>query len=239
MKWLGRRASIALHGAIAKLGTLLGVPLAGLHERPDVSHTQAAKLVADLPRKIIEEEYVYFRRTVGMDLHIQSTPYLRISRPGVDADNIGMHRDTWYGDTAYEVSVWIPLTDTDEDNALRIAPGSHLWSEKEHPVEEFDSGVAKGSEKHALGFVYAPKRLVRPVETIPVPMRVGQMLIFPVSLLHGVEVNRSKRTRVSMDCRVANSLAPIRMSRSRDDNYYSRMAISPITEIALKYEANQ
>lgn len=205
------------------------------------AHSLAAKVLSYLPRKVILSNLRYFHTLIGRDLHIQRQPFLRISRPDVVEDNIGMHRDTWYGDTPHEISVWIPLTDTDDDNALRVAPGSHLWSEAAHPVERFDGSVEKGSVKHSLGFIHGnPKRLATPAETIPLPVRVGQMIVFPLSLLHGVEVNRSNRTRFSMDVRLANSLAPIRWERSRDEGYYEQLCVSPATKVAKAYaEANR
>ena len=192
-----------------------------------------------MPREVICANLRYFQNIVGMDLHIQSKPYLRIVRPGVAADNIGYHRDTWYGDSAYEVSVWIPMTDTDEGSAIRVAPGSHLWPDSKYRLETYDTGVAKGSELHAKGFPYAPKRFVGNIPMTPVPMRVGQILIFPVSLLHGTVENTSNHVRISMDCRVANSLAPIAISRSRNPNYYTPLCSAPITALAKQYEANQ
>ena len=194
---------------------------------------------AAMPREVICSNLRYFQSMIGMDLHIQSKPYLRVVRPGIAADNIGLHRDTWYGDSAYEVSVWIPLTDTDEGSALRVAPGSHLWPESKYPIEPVATDVVQGSEDHAKGFPYAPKRFVGDIATKPIPMRVGQILIFPVSLLHGTVENKSDKVRVSVDCRVANSLAPIRMSRSRDAEYYKPLCVSPITELAKRYEAAQ
>lgn len=199
-------------------------------------HAKAAASVSDIPRVIIESNIGYFHRLIGRDLHIQAKPFLRISRPGVADDNIGLHRDTWYGDTPYEISVWIPFTDTDEGNALRVAPGSHLWSEAAYPVERIDGGVEKDSVKHSLGFIHgSPKRLETRVETIPLPVQVGQMIVFSLALLHGQEVNRSARTRVSMDVRLANSLAPVKFARSRDEHYYERLSASPLMQVAQRY----
>jgi len=62
------------------------------------------------------------------------------------------------------------------------------------------------------------------------------MVVFPLSLLHGQEVNRSTKTRFSLDCRIANAIAPIKMARSRDANYYERFQTSPVTEVAMAYE---
>ena len=109
-------------------------------------------------------------------------------------------------------------------------------------MERFDRpDVEKGSVKHSLGFIYnPPKRLIKEPPTIPVPVKPGQMIVFSLALLHGQRVNTSVRTRVSMDCRLANSLAPIALSRSRDANYYERLSISPVTSQAIRYaEANR
>lgn len=203
-------------------------------------HALAASRIASLPRFLIEANLPYFRSLLGADIHIQQKPFLRISRPGQPGDNIGLHRDTWYGDTPHEISVWIPLTDTDEGNALRVAPGSHLWSEAAHPVERFSGIVAKGSTKHDLGFIYGdPKRLANPALTIPLPARVGQMIVFSLALLHGQEVNTSTRTRFSMDVRLTNSLAPVKFSRSRNEHYYEELCVSPVTQAARLYYAAQ
>lgn len=238
---LDHQSKGVLREARQKLQDILGGGLDTYHERvphEDLErHTKALEAVANVPKRIIKIELSYFQWLVGIDLHIQSRPYLRISRPGVVTDNIGFHRDTWYGDTPYELSVWIPFTETDEGSALRVAPGSHVWSEEKNPVERIDGKVEKGSVKHSLGFIHSsPKRLVHAPKTIALKVPVGSMAVFPLSLLHGVEVNKSDKTRISMDCRIANSLAPIALSRSRDTNYYERLSISPVTSQALRYE---
>lgn len=228
-----------------KLTEVVGGDLETYHERRPANedralaeHQKCAEVVGPVPWKCIAEHLEYFRRLIGSDMHIQSDPYLRISRPGVATDNIGFHRDTWYGDTPYEVSCWIPLTDTDMGNCLQVSPKSHVWAEKAHPTERIARpDVEKGSPKHGLGFIYdPPKKLVSSVPMTPVPMKVGQMLVFPLSLLHGQQVNTSAYTRFSVDCRLANSLAPVKFTRSRSEAYYERFQTSPVTEVALRYE---
>ena len=207
-------------------------------EKALADHAKAAATCKDVVRRVIEEHLEFFRRLIGADMMIQSKPYLRISRPGVETDNIGFHRDTWYGDTPYECSVWMPLTDTDMGNSLQVAPGSHVWAEKAHPTERTARpDVPKGSVKHSLGFIYEnPKQLVSPCEMRPIPLKLGQMVVFSLALLHGQEVNRSTRTRFSLDCRLANAMANIRLGRSRDAAYYERFVTSPVTQAALAYE---
>ncbi|HEU4344806.1 MAG TPA: phytanoyl-CoA dioxygenase family protein [Candidatus Binatia bacterium] len=206
----------------------------------DQNEIQAAAgdRVRHVARVIVECHLTYFQSLLGQDIHITARPFFRLSRPGVTTDNIGFHRDTWYGDSPYELNVWIPLTDVDEGNGLWVAPGSHVWSDEDHPYETYERpDVEKGSLKHSLGFLYAPKRLKTPVEMIPLPMKVGQMLVFSLGLLHGQEVNRSKYTRMSLDARLVNSYAPILWERSRAKNYYEPLCSSVVSQIAKKYEA--
>lgn len=232
---LGHAALFAVGVAQDTLERMLG-PLYDYRSDDVQRHAAAASEVAGTAQTVALHEMAYFHALLGRDIHIQSKPFLRISRPGMPDDNIGLHRDTWYGDTPYEISVWIPFTDTDEGNALRVAPGSHLWSEAAHPVERFDGSVEKGSVKHSLGFIHgAPKRLRDPAATIPVPVKVGQMIVFSLALLHGQEVNRSTRTRVSMDFRLTNSFAPVKFSRSRDEHYYRSLSASPVSQVAERY----
>lgn len=237
---LHQRGQSIVRDGVAELESRLG-PLTEIGDITVEQHAQAAEVVQNVPREVIRSELDCFRWLLGADLQIQRRPFLRIARPQVRDDNIGMHRDTWYGDTPYEISIWIPFVDTDDENALRVAPGSHLWSEEEHPVERFDGSVEPGSVKHSLGFIAGqPKRLAKPAETIALPVRVGTMIIFSLALLHGQEVNRSTRTRVSMDVRLTNALSPVRMARSRDPNYYEPLCTSPVTEAArLYYEAQK
>lgn len=232
---LGEGARTWLCSGLVELKEFLG-KLSAYADDDIHRHAGAAELVAHIPRRIIECELERFRALIGADLHIQRKPFLRISRPGVPDDNIGLHRDTWYGDTPHEISVWIPFTDTDENSALRVAPGSHLWPEAAYPVERFAGGVEKGSVKHSLGFIHGqPKRLASPVATRALPVKVGELIVFSLSLLHGVEVNRAARTRVSMDVRLANSLAPVKFARSRDEHYYEQLCVSPVTRAAKHY----
>ena len=69
----------------------------------------------------------------------------------------------------------------------------------------------------------------------PLPVKVGQMVVFSLAMLHGQEMNRSTRTRFSMDCRLTNSMAPVKHSRSRNPDYYERLCAGPVMRTALKY----
>jgi len=189
---------------------------------------------------IIEENLKFFRRFVGPDLHVQNFPYLRIARPGKPQDNIGIHRDTHYGGSPFELSVSVPFTDAGTAGALGVLPGSHLLAESALPVTQRQSeDVTRGSMKHQLGFLYAPKELPEDVRgaLMPVHVRPGQALVFSLSLVHGQEVNRSEVTRFQSDIRVVNSLAPIQWERNVHKDYYRPLCSSAVTEQARRYLA--
>lgn len=189
---------------------------------------------------IVERSVDTFNALLGLDLHIQKYPYVRISRPQKYQDNIGIHRDTHYGCSPFEVSVSIPFTTVPAKGALGVLSGTHLLSEEAFPVEQIKSvDVEKNSTKHKLGFLYAPKVMSEEVRANvkPVSLKVGQALAFSLSLVHGQEVNRSKATRISTDVRLVNSFAPIEWSRNVHSDYYEPFCTSVVTQQAAIYAA--
>lgn len=190
-------------------------------------------------RQIIDGNLDEFRGILGPDLHVQKYPYVRIARPGLAQDNIGIHRDTHYGCSPYEVSVSIPFTDVPAKGALGVLTGSHTIAESDLPVTQISSGIEKGSTKHKLGFLYAPKVMSDEVRAKVKPVRVamGQALVFSLSLVHGQEINRSANTRITCDIRLVNSFAPIAWSRNVHGDYYEPLCVSPVAEQARQYYA--
>jgi sporadic carbohydrate cluster 2OG-Fe(II) oxygenase len=189
---------------------------------------------------IVERSVESFNALLGLDLHIQKYPYVRISRPQKHQDNIGIHRDTHYGCSPYEVSVSIPFTTVPAKGSLGVLSGTHLLSEEALPFEQIRSAdVEKNSTKHKLGFLYAPKVMSDEVRNSvkPVTLKVGQALAFSLSLVHGQEVNQSKATRISTDVRLVNSFAPIQWSRNVHSDYYEPFCASVVTQQAKIYAA--
>jgi ectoine hydroxylase-related dioxygenase (phytanoyl-CoA dioxygenase family) len=189
---------------------------------------------------IVERSVESFKVLLGLDLHIQKYPYVRISRPKKYQDNIGIHRDTHYGCSPYEVSVSIPFTTVPAKGSLGVLSGTHLLAEDALPFEQVKSpNVEKNSTKHKLGFLYAPKVMSDEVRQSikPIALKVGQALAFSLSLVHGQEINQSKGTRISTDVRLVNSFAPIQWSRNVHSDYYEPFCSSVVTQQAKIYVA--
>ncbi len=195
---------------------------------------------AELGRSIIASNLDLFRHLVGLDLHIQRYPYLRAVRPGKSRDAAPLHRDTYYGASAYEVSVLVPLTDMGADGVLRVISGSHVSPDAAYAyLQPVSSDGTIRLPKHQLDFPYGPRfldpALVERAE--PVPLTVGQALVFGLSLVHGHGVNAGSRTRFSTDIRIVNSLVPVPRSRSAHDDSYVPLCTSAISLSAHRYLA--
>jgi hypothetical protein len=196
--YLSSGSRAAVQEAVATLKACVG-DLASYVGGSD--HESLADAVSGLARDVVRGELEKVKGLIGDDVLLQAKPYLRVARPGIESDNIGLHRDTWYGARREELSISIALTDQDESSALRIAPGSHRDEDEE--LETVPSEIEKGSVKHRMGFPYAPKRLKIEKDTIPVPLKVGQALVFSIAALHGQVVNASQGTRFTVDARIA------------------------------------
>ncbi|HXQ20487.1 MAG TPA: phytanoyl-CoA dioxygenase family protein [Candidatus Acidoferrales bacterium] len=193
-----------------------------------------------LATTLIASHLAFFRRFIGLDLHVQKYPYLRAVRPGKANDAVPLHRDTYYGSSPYEVSVLIPFTDLSADSGLRVLTGSHVETEAAIPwTPGASGGVTPGSPRHQLGFPYAPKLLdpALAARSDVVPLRVGQALLFSLALVHGSGTNAGSTTRFSTDVRVVNSLAPIAWSHSVHADYYVPLCSSPVTLQARRHLA--
>ena len=212
----------------------------------DGAHTDAQIHMTEFFRKgrfgpaIAAGQLQFFERIIGRDLKVQRNPYLRITRPRKPQDNIGFHRDTFYGGSPHELSFLVPFVDLPAESSLRLLSGSHETPEDHFRFTQVTSPeVTKGSAKHQLGFLYAPK-MMDPEQTrdaIAVPLKFGQALIFSLSLVHGSEVNTGPHCRWSSDIRVMSGLAPVDLS-SRPD-YYETLAVSPVTASADRYARAQ
>lgn len=187
-------------------------------------------------RNIAAENYDLLMRFVGPDIYFQTKPYLRIARPNTEGDNIGFHRDTLYGQSPYEVSIHVPLTNLGKNSCLRFWKGSHLRPDGEFKLTEKDTdSVKKGSKKHEMGFVYASKSFEEDDNLVPLPLKIGEAAIFPPSTIHGQQINKGKTTRVSFDFRIVSKFAPIEFRTDMSSRGYSALSASAVSEVAQEF----
>lgn len=130
---------------------------------------------------------------LGPNVSFNGDYHLRPKMPGSELTAFPLHQDSqYYGKPsrfAHIITVWIPLVDVDEENGcLHLIPGSNAWEligsarDENQNMRSFEDVEARG----------AP---------VPVPMRVGDILLFSNMTFHGSKVNRSDEVRWSIDIR--------------------------------------
>ena len=186
--------------------------------------------------KLVKDNLGFFVPLIGPDIDIQTECYLRIARPGQENDNIGLHRDTDYGNSAFEISISVPLIDQGEGTGLCVVPGSHKL-DGYSTVQVSRTDVEKGSDKNKMGFLYAPKvpQNISQDDVKCISLRMGQGLGFTLGLIHGQGANSGVDTRWSIDFRFKNSFYPL--SSNLKEQYYSNLMSSPVTRLASDYYA--
>ncbi len=192
----------------------------------------------DIVKNLLSDNSECIKSLIGPDVDIQTGLYLRVSRPNIEGDLIDWHRDTFYGNSHWELNFWLPIFPLEEGAGLMLAEGSHLISPNNvHYIQDknlFRQQVTKGSVASQLGFQYAPKseeaithmdmstvRLIRP--------KVGQAVLFFGHIVHRAQ-NFSAKTRVSIDVRIKHMLAPT----STKAGYYQPLFRSEITRCIEK-----
>jgi len=190
-----------------------------------------------LHKKIIEDNLDQWVSILGPDIDIQSFCYVRSARPGKYEDNIGYHRDTFYGNSAYETSSLFVLTNNHEEGVIKLAKGSHKWGELKYE-KVISESVKKGSNENKMGFLYEPKILDHSYSSglAPVKSKVGECLLFNLGALHGLEVNNDDITRWSIDFRVKSAFSPISKTLRKD--YYMPLRRGALTSAAMEYYRN-
>lgn len=186
-------------------------------------------------QKIIASNIDVYQFILGPDLEIQTEPYLRITRPRKAKDNIGYHRDTFYGTGPGEISSVIPFIDLTKEGTLSVFPKSHIIPDRFFKLNQVvNTDVPKDSKKHKMGFLYAPKLMDPAIskDMISIPLKRGQALVFMLSIIHGSEENQASYPRWSTDIRVRNSLTAL--NTEMKVGYYKPLKQSATTQSFAK-----
>lgn len=175
---------------------------------------------SELVKKLLEKQKDLITNLCGPDVDYQGYPHIRVSRPDAKTDTSGWHRDTFYGNSPYEVNWWFPIFDLPQGSGLKFLPGSHRMPSKNvRPAlipEDIakDRSVTRGSVANQIGFLYSPQMddtvaNMKDGDEVLVAPKVGQAIVFFASVLHaGSTGTNTTKVRVSVDIRVRNSHAP-------------------------------
>ena len=135
-----------------------------------------------------------------------------------------MHSDCWSADSPFQKNIWIPLTNAFDTNSMFI--------------------LNKTKTLKHLRYLEREKKLILPkiVKSNDfIKIKFGQYLIFNPAILHGNVVNRTNKTRVSLNVRVKSIFSPEPTERNPDrkfGTYYKIWKISEDTKLANEYFKN-
>lgn len=186
--------------------------------------------------QIRDWENLYFKQCeealyslIGLDISIQTKLNLSIQMPKDTTSSLGLHSDTLSGQSEYEVVVWTPLADAFESNSM------YIFDKKVSKLiyQDLNKFEFKGMDKLYNKYKKHAKFL---------NVKKGEILIFSSSLFHGNIINRTKKTRLSINCRFKSIFAPeledFPTERS-SGSFYKPLKISPVTKWGLKYKYNK
>jgi hypothetical protein len=121
---------------------------------------------------------------------------IRLVRPG-QSDFNPPHKDVWIDRLRNAVNIYAPLAGSNQNSALPVAPGTHLWKESE--IKRTDTGAIKGSSTYTVPAVVATKKELRMIRPNP---RENEVLVFSPYMIHGGGFNsNADTTRVSLEVR--------------------------------------
>ena len=184
-------------------------------------------------KKILQQRTDWLSMLLGPDIDIQTNVHLRVTRPNLESDGVGWHRDTFYGNSYWEVNVWIPIFPLAEGAGLLLLDQSHLTPSQniqEVPEAERSRIVHKHSLQDELGHAYLPKidnaiASHQPEHVKLIAPQVGEAVFFFGYMAHRGQ-NLSSKTRVSVDLRVKSMLGP---SQTKP-GYYEPLARGPFQQ---------
>lgn len=160
---------------------------------------------------------------VGNELAMQNRINLSIQMPNDDSSLLGIHADTFGGETPFQIVQWIPLVDCFETKSMFILP------------YEINRNVIKDLNKLGEGGM---SKLFAQVEKDLVWLNIpyGKVLIFSPICLHGNVVNRTTTTRWSMNCRFTGLFTPYSSHEKKIGSFYLPITTRPVSRIGMAYE---
>ena len=213
------------------------------HRLQLIKHTKDILVKKKYVKNCVLANTACFLPLLGPDIDIQSDMHLRVSRPQREEDFINWHRDTFYGNSHWELNFWMPIFPLEQGAGLLVVDRSHssLAVNVRHIQEQntFRKQVLKGSIANELGYQYAPKSdsvIDAIAESDPSQIKllapkVGQAVLFFAHCVHRAQ-NLSSKTRVSIDVRIKHMLA----STNTKPGYYEPLIRSDVAKYVEKMQ---
>lgn len=158
---------------------------------------------------------------VGNEVAIQRQVNLSIQLPGDDSSLLPVHTDTWSGDSAFEVVVWVPLVNCFDTKSMFLVEPEADATMQSTMAESFS-----GKSTEELYAAVAPH-----ARFLDLPY--GSILVFDQNIMHGNRINRTDETRWSLNCRFKSLLSPY-AAKSLGE-FFEPVFIRPATRRGMSY----
>ena len=152
---------------------------------------------------IAEQALENIQLILGKDLLIQKKINLSIQMPDDDTSLLPAHTDCQSGDSVFQLVVWIPLTNAFKTNSMFIL-SENLSIKYYEQISNSEIPKIDDSKIQLNNFIDA---------------KVGEYIIFPSTLVHGNVLNRTNKTRFSLNFRVKSAFSPYQSSTPRERKY--------------------
>ena len=163
---------------------------------------------------------------VGNELAMQKKINLSIQMPYEKKSMLPMHSDIYAGESPFEVVMWIPLMDVEDSSHSMF-----ITNPKDNKVINHEVTKSKNKSISEIFKKYRKKFKF-------IKIKFGEVLIFTPILLHGNEVNKTNKTRISINCRFKSLLSPYDVFSKTHRNiphFYRPLNIKPLTKIGFNF----
>lgn len=163
----------------------------------------------------------YLEILVGNELAMQKRINLSIQLPNDNSSLLPVHADTWSGDSAYELVVWLPLVDCFRTKAMYILP--------QNKVHKLNNDFKKIAGDNAEDLFQNIKNDIKWLD-----IKFGEILLFNQSLPHGNRINNENETRWSMNCRFKSVFTPY--ADKKMGEFFEPVTLRAASKIGMNYQ---
>ncbi len=125
--------------------------------------------------------------------------WFRLCRSKSDDSN-DLHRDHWFPNYSDVLNLYVPISGSYSDSAMKVVPKSHLWAD-EDVIPTHGQGeklIKNGIAYSAPGIKYCKHEII----THRPDIKTGDFMIFNPKCVHGGGDNFSEYTRTSLEIRI-------------------------------------
>ena len=206
--------------------------LSDLHNHLDVSEVNQVrinyfqKINNDLSfsKQYLKMGEKIINEVVGTELAANKSVNFSIQMPHDETSLLGIHSDTFSGESEFQINLWIPITNSFQTNSMFIFNPEFSKETIDH-IEKYEEVGIKSmleNEKDQYQFL---------------ELNYGQGLIFTPTCLHGNTLNSTSKTRISFNCRYKNLFSPYcarEESEKKLGSFYKPITPKAATLIGLK-----